>query len=128
MDRLVIKGKADLKGSIKIKGSTNTALPIMVSALLSKKTLKLKNLPKLDDIKNMSKLLTSYGAVINTSKDNLEKGFDTVVEENGRNFSVGQKQRIGVARALYRDPELLIFDESTSSLDKDTEEKYNKNI
>ena len=64
MDRLVIKGKADLKGSIKIKGSKNSALPIMVSALLSKNTLKLKNLPKLDDIKNMSKLLRSYGAII----------------------------------------------------------------
>ena len=57
-----------------------------------------------------------------------EKGFDTIVEENGRNFSVGQKQRIGVARALYRDPELLIFDESTSSLDKDTEEKFIQDV
>ena len=72
MDRLVIKGKADLKVSIKIKGSKNSALPIMVSALLSKNTLKLKNLPKLDDIKNMSTLLRSYGAIIKTSKDNLE--------------------------------------------------------
>ena len=35
MDRLIIKGKADLKGSIQIKGSKNSALPIMVSALLS---------------------------------------------------------------------------------------------
>ena len=43
MDRLIIKGKADLKGSIQIKGSKNSALPIMVSALLSKKTLKLNN-------------------------------------------------------------------------------------
>ena len=56
MDRLIIKGEADLKGSIKIKGSKNSALPIMVSALLSNDTLRLKNLPKLDDIKNMSRL------------------------------------------------------------------------
>ena len=68
MDRLIIKGKADLKGSIKIKGSKNSALPIMVSALLSKSTLKLKNLPKLDDINNMSKLLRSYGGTIKSKK------------------------------------------------------------
>ena len=72
MDRLIIKGKADLKGSIKIKGSKNSALPIMVSALLSKNTLKLKNLPRLDDIDNMSKLLRSYGANIKSKKDTLE--------------------------------------------------------
>ena len=61
MDKLIIKGNANLKGSIKIKGSKNSALPIMVSSLLSNNTLKLKNLPKLDDIKNMTKLLRSYG-------------------------------------------------------------------
>ena len=69
MDRLIIKGKADLKGSIQIKGSKNSALPIMVSALLSKNTLKLKNLPQLDDIDNMSKLLGSYGANIKLKKE-----------------------------------------------------------
>ena len=72
MDRLIIKGKSDLKGSIDIKGSKNSALPIMVSALLSKKPLKLKNIPKLDDIDNMSKLLRSYGAAIKSQKDSLE--------------------------------------------------------
>ncbi len=74
---------------------------------------------------SMEKLLeSSKAAQIIEVLDNLEDGFDTLVEENGRNFSVGQKQRIGVARALYRNPELLIFDESTSSLDKATERKF----
>ena len=59
---------------------------------------------------------------------NLEKSFDSFVEENGRNFSVGQKQRIGVARALYRNPDILILDESTSSLDAETEEKFIEDI
>ncbi len=77
-----------------------------------------------EEISSKKLLEASKAAQILKFIDNLEKGFDTVVEENGRNFSVGQKQRIGVARALYRDPELLIFDESTSSLDKDTEEKF----
>ena len=58
----------------------------------------------------------------------LDEKFDTKVEEKGNNFSVGQKQRIGVARALYRSPNLLILDESTSSLDSKTEQNFINDI
>ena len=60
--------------------------------------------------------------------NNLEHGMDTFVGEKGVKISGGQRQRIAIARALYNDPKILIFDEATSSLDKNTEEKIMKSI
>lgn len=55
-------------------------------------------------------------------------GYNSFVAQDGANFSGGQKQRISIARAIYRNPEILIFDDSFSALDYKTDKKLRKSL
>lgn len=69
-----------------------------------------------------------HTACVDEFADELRNGYDTVISERGASLSGGQKQRVAIARALLRSPQVLIFDDCTSSLDLETEAKVLERI
>ncbi|MGN1098346.1 MAG: ABC transporter ATP-binding protein, partial [Clostridia bacterium] len=126
------------KGQVLIDGSDVKDYPLDVlrqkigvvpqKAVLFKGTIRSNLLwgnPQADENQLMSAVETAQAADVVAAK---EKGLDEEVEQGGKNFSGGQRQRLTIARALVKNPEILILDDSSSALDFATDARLRKAI
>ncbi len=77
----------------------------------------------LDEIEGAARLAEAHDFIVG-----LPKGYDTLVGERGQKLSGGQRQRLSIARAILRDPAILVLDEATSSVDNETEAAIQRSL
>ena len=98
--------------------------PYILSATIKENLLYgLSDLPTQEELEKACKLSHSLDFI-----NSLPSRFDSLLTEQGEGLSMGQKQRLGLARALLRKPKILILDEITANLDNETEKKIVGNI
>jgi ATP-binding cassette subfamily B protein len=78
----------------------------------------------MDGIVEAAKVAEVHDFIVNTLPD----GYDTLVGERGQRLSGGQRQRISIARAVLKDPPILVLDEATSSVDNETEAAIQRSL
>ena len=110
-----------LSERIKI-GYVAQEIMLFEGSLISNIALVDKN-PDLKLIKNIIKI-----ACLEDVLESFGGNLNSVIYENGKNLSVGQRQRISIARSLYNNPDLLILDEGSSALDSETEKRVIENL
>jgi len=115
MQKIIINGGCPLNGSIHISGSKNAALPIMAASILTNDKLELSNVPNLDDVKTMSKVLSSLG--VEVDKNNISENKMTLCykdsDQSVAEYDLVRKMRASV---LVLGPLLARKREATVSL------------
>ena len=115
-------------GDLKLSHLSNTSIRSLISTVPQQITLFsgtiLSNIAIGEyspDIPKIQEIINLLG--LNDFVESLPEGLETLVGENGSKLSGGEKQRLAIARAIYKDPEIYIFDEASSALDS-IAEKY----
>lgn len=136
--KLLLKFYDDYQGNIKIGNSSLKYISpkfwrsqcgsVMQDGYIFSDTIA-KNIAVSDEVINYKKLVHSCNvAKIHSFVEGLPLGFNTKIGAEGNGISAGQKQRILIARAVYKDPEYLFFDEATNALDANNEKEIMANL
>ncbi len=81
-----------------------------------------------DDATDDEVIAAAKNAAVHKNIAEFQKGYDTILGERGISLSGGQKQRVSIARAIIKDPKILLFDDCLSAVDTETEEQILKNL